>query len=174
MSTATLSETGTSIETLENLAGKYLSFILGEEEYGIEILTVNEIISIIEITSIPNLPDYVKGVINLRGSVIPIVDLRMKFNMPEKEYGKETCIIVVNLRDRLMGIAVDTVSEVLDISEEEIDRSPNFGSAVKTDFILGMGKVKEKVVILLDINNVLKTEHIVAIQSATEEFNKER
>ncbi|GMT42089.1 MAG: chemotaxis protein CheW [bacterium] len=174
MSTAALSETGTGSDSkvLEDLSGKYLSFIIGKEEYGIEILSVNEIISIIEITSIPNLSDYVKGVINLRGSVIPIVDLRMKFGMPEKEYDKETCIIVVNLHGRLMGIIVDTVSEVLDITEEDIDSSLNFGISVEIDFILGMGKVKDKVVILLVIERVLQSKQLAAIHSAAKELNK--
>ena len=156
MSTATLAEPGAGIETGAGRAGKYLTFILGKEEYGIEILIVNEIISIIEITSIPNMPEYVKGVINLRGKVIPIVDLRSKFNMPPREYDKETCIIVVNLQDSFMGIAVDTVSEVLDIAEEDIDNPPSFGGDVRANFIRGMGKVKDKVKILLDINAVLQ------------------
>ncbi len=149
-----------------NLEGKYLSFVLGDEEYGIKILSVREIISVIEITAIPNVPDYVKGVINLRGNVIPVIDLRLKFGMSEKEYGKETCTIVVNLGERFMGIIVDTVSEVLDIHDKEIDAPPGFGSSVNTDFILGMGKIKDTVVVLLDIGQVLQSEDLVIIQSS--------
>ena len=154
-------------------AGKYLSFILGDEEYGIEILTVREIMGIMVITTVPHVPHFVKGVINLRGSVIPVVDLRLKFSMLEREYDKETCIIVVNLHNRLMGIIVDTVSEVLDIKEDEIDNSPNFGTSVETDFILGMGKVKEKVIILLNIDKVLTSEQLTTIQSVVKTPEKE-
>lgn len=154
-------------------AGKYLSFILGDEEYGIEILTVREIMGMMDVTTVPSVPCFVKGVINLRGSVIPVVDLRLKFDMPEREYDKETCIIVVNLHDRLMGIIVDTVSEVLNINENEIDDSPNFGTSVETDFILGMGKVKEKVIILLNIDEVLTSDQLSTIQSITETPEKE-
>lgn len=140
------------------LAGKYLTFMLGHEEYGLEILKVREIMGIVDITAMPQLPHYIKGVINLRGTVIPIVDLRLKFGFEETTYTKETCIIVVNLNSRLTGIVVDAVSEVLDISEKEIDPPPSFGATVRTDFIIGMGKVKGKVKILLDIDQVLESE----------------
>lgn len=149
------------------LEGKYLSFILGDEEYAIEILTVREIISVIDITAIPNVPDYIKGVINLRGKVIAVIDLRLKFGMPEKEYDKSTCTIVVSYGDRFMGIIVDTVSEVLEVHDQDIDPPPSFGSLVSTDFILGMGKVKDMVVILLDICKVLESEDLKMIQSST-------
>lgn len=166
MNTAVIETRDADVMKANSLAGKYLSFVLGKEEYGIEILTVREIISVIEITTIPEVPHFVKGVINLRGSVIPVVDLRLKFGMPEKEYDKETCTIVVNLHDNFMGIIVDTVSEVLDIVEDQIDPPPSFGAAINTDFIHGMGKVKEKVVILLDISNVLSAEAAEIIQTA--------
>lgn len=152
---------------VKSRAGKYLSFVLGEEEYGIEILTVREIISVIEITTIPGMPHFIKGVINLRGNVIPVIDLRLKFGMPEKEYDKETCTIVVNMHDHFMGIIVDTVSEVLNIVEDQIDPPPSLGATINTDFIYGMGKVKEKVVILLDISNVLSAEAAEIIQAAS-------
>lgn len=171
MDTAEVVKSLANTADMKSKEGKYLSFILGDEEYGIEILTVREIISVIEITSIPNVPAFVKGVINLRGAVIPVIDLRLKFGMPEKEYGKETCTIVVNLGSQFIGIIVDTVSEVLDIHENEIDAPPSFGGSAQTDFILGMGKVKEKVVILLDIGKILLSEQIAAIQSSTEETN---
>lgn len=152
----------------QSKAGKYLSFILGDEEYGIEILAVREIITVIEITTVPQVPHYVKGVINLRGSVIPVIDLRLKFDMPEKEYDKETCTIVVKLGNHFMGIIVDTVSEVLDIHDEQMDNPPSFGSSVDTDFILGMGKIKEKVVILLDIEKVLQNDRLAELQASVE------
>lgn len=143
--------------------GKYLTFVLGHEEYGLEILKVREIISVMEITEVPQVPPFIKGVINLRGKVIPIIDLRLKFGMSAIEYTRETCIIVVNVRDLLLGIVVDTVAEVLDIMEKDIDPSPTFGSTIKTDFILGMGKVKGKIKILLDIDRVLSTEELESV-----------
>lgn len=137
--------------------GKYLTFVLGKEEYGLEILKVREIIGAIgiKITTVPQMPSEVKGVLDLRGSVIPIIDLRMQFGMPEKEFSRESCIIVLNVVGRLISIAVDAVSEVLNITETDIDDPPQFGSSVDTEFIIGMGKVRDKVIILLNIDNVL-------------------
>jgi purine-binding chemotaxis protein CheW len=146
--------------------GKYLTFVLGHEEYGLEILKVREIISVMEITEVPQVPQFIKGVINLRGKVIPIIDLRLKFGMSSIEYTRETCIIVVNVRDLLLGIVVDTVAEVLDIMEKDIDPSPAFGATIKTDFILGMGKVKGKVKILLDIDKVLSSDELEVVEAA--------
>src|SRR3972149_3655949 len=128
---------------------------VNNEEYGLEILKVREIIGVMDITPVPQTPAFVKGIINLRGKVIPVVDLRLKFIMPEIGYTKETCIIVVDISTRLMGIIVDTVSEVLDITAKDIEPTPSLGSDIKTDIILGMGKIKGKVKILLDINRVL-------------------
>jgi len=128
------------------------------EEYGLEILKVREIIGIMDITMVPRTPEYIKGVINLRGKVIPVVDLRLKFSMATSEYTRETCIIVVDVDSILMGIIVDTVSEVMDIQGDAIEAPPSFGTDVDTAFIMGIGKVKEKVVILLNIDKVLTTE----------------
>lgn len=143
----------------EMRAGKYLTFRLAAEEYGLEILKVREIIGMMEITKVPRTPYYVRGVINLRGRVIPVVDLRAKFDMDVTEDTNETCIIVVEVTSRLgavsMGIRVDAVSEVLDIKEDEIEDTPSFGSGIDTRFILGIGKVKNEVKILLDIDQVL-------------------
>lgn len=139
-------------------AGKYLTFVLGHEEYGLEISRVREIMGVVPIVALPTVPHYIKGVINLRSMVIPIVDLRLKFGLPEVEYTKETCIIVVDMNEHLTGIVVDAVSEVLDIAEKEIDDSPTFGASVNTKFIIGMGKVKGKVKILIDIALVLEAE----------------
>ncbi len=135
--------------------GKFLTFHLHGEEYGLEILKVREIIGVMEITAVPQAPGYVKGVINLRGKVIPVIDLRLKFGFEEVEYNDETCIIVINVRGVLMGIIVDTVSEVLDIDDDDVDATPSFGKDVNADFILGMGKVDEKIKILLDIDKIL-------------------
>ena len=136
-------------------AGKYLTFFLADEEYGLEILRVREIIGIMDITTVPRTPEYVKGVINLRGKVIPVLDLRLKFNMPEAERTEETCVIVVQVEDVEIGIIVDKVSEVLDIAADAIDDAPQFGTDINTDFILGMGKSEDRVTILLDISKVL-------------------
>ena len=139
--------------------GKYLTFALANEEYGLEILKVREIIGFMDITAVPRTPDYVKGVINLRGQVIPVVDLRAKFGMQEMDVTEQTCIIVVEIesagRKFNTGIVVDRVQEVLDISGGNIESAPSFGSDVDTEFILGMGKVGDSVKILLDIDKVL-------------------
>ena len=149
-------------------AGKYLSFVLGREEYGLEILKVQEINGMMDITRVPRTQHYVRGVINLRGRVIPIISLRDKFKMPAVEDTEKTCIIVVQVQykeDNLtMGIIVDEVSEVLNIAESSIEPPPSFGGGMEeTDFITGMGKLEDKVVILLDIDMVLDAEEMKAI-----------
>jgi purine-binding chemotaxis protein CheW len=146
---------------------KYLTFQLNKEIYGLEILKVREIIGMMEVTAVPKTPDFIKGVINLRGTVIPIVDLRLKFDMEETEYDEQTCIIVVSVKiedeDVLIGIIVDTVSEVMDIPTESIEPKPEFGGEVDTEYILGMGKMDEKVIILLDIDKVLNIKELAAL-----------
>ncbi|MEJ2032162.1 MAG: chemotaxis protein CheW [Deltaproteobacteria bacterium] len=141
------------------LEGKYLTFALGKEEYGIGILKVREIIGLMEITAVPHTPLYIKGVINLRGRVIPVVDLRVKFDMPEKEFDERTCIIVVEVQGSSgaiqVGMLVDSVSEVLNIGENEIEPPPAFGGSTDTGNIMGMAKVKGEVKILLDIERVI-------------------
>ena len=156
------------LDNLDELAGKYLTFNLGEEGYGLEILKVQEIIGMQEITKIPRTPDYVKGVINLRGKVIPVIDLRLKFGMEENEYNRKTCIIVVQVKreesNLILGIIVDEVSEVLDISGENIEAPPSMGTNVETHFIMGMAKTDNAVKILLDIDNVLSQQELAAIK----------
>jgi len=152
-------------------AGKFLSFILGEEEYGLEILKVQEINCMMGITRVPRTPDYVRGVINLRGRVIPIVSLRKKFKMPAVADTEKTCIIVVQVRyvDReiTMGIIVDEVSEVLNIGDGQIEPPPSFGGGMEeADFITGMGKLENKVVILLDIDRVMSGTEMEAVMQA--------
>ena len=152
-----MATTATSSETTvqDARSGKYLTFCLDNEEYGLEILKVREIIGLLPITTVPRTPEYIKGVINLRGKVIPVVDLRLKFGMLEAERTEETCIIVVNLGQVEVGIIVDRVSEVRDIAGKDIDDPPSFGTNVDSSFILGMGKSEERVSILLDITKVL-------------------
>ena len=135
--------------------GKFLTFFLSEEEYGIEILKVHEIIGRQPITRVPHTRKYLKGVINLRGKVIPIVDARLKFGMPAVEGTNETCIIVVHLHGVEVGIVVDRVSEVIDIPDGETEPAPAFGTGCNTDYILGIGKAQGRVLILLDIDRVL-------------------
>ena len=148
-------------------AGKYLTFKLAAEEYGLEILKVQEIMKMMDITKVPRTPDFVRGVINLRGKVIPVVDLRLKFDMETKDTTVKTCVIVVQVRRNettvTMGIIVDEVSEVLDIAADQIEPPPEFGTAVDTAFILGMGKVAKKVIMLLDVDKVLSSGELAAI-----------
>ncbi len=169
MKTVLHREPKTNESLISEHEGKYLTFFLCDEEYGIAILKVKEIIGIMNITPVPQSPGYVKGVINLRGKVIPIVDLRLKFGMPEKEHTQETCVIVVEVENIMTGIIVDTVSEVLYIIGSEIEPSPHFGNDVSTDLFLGMAKVKDKVKILLDIDKVLGSNEINLIKRLTHE-----
>ena len=153
--------------------GKYLSFVLGREEYGLEILKVQEIIGIMEVTRVPRTPPYVRGVINLRGRVIPVVDLRTKFKMPVIEDTEKTCVIVVQVtQDSLtvtMGVIVDEVSEVLSFTQDQIEPAPNFGGGMdEIEFITGMGKLGKKVLILLDADRVLRGEELAAIAQAVQ------
>lgn len=143
---------------------KYLTFTLADEEYGIGLLKVREIIGIMNITPMPHTPPYVKGIINLRGRIIPVVDLRQKFGLEGAEYTKRTCIIVVEVNSRSgtlqIGVVVDFVSEVLPIQAADIDPSPSFGNGVQTRYILGIGKAKDGVKILLNIDQVLVGEEL--------------
>lgn len=147
------------------LGGKYLTFMLADEEYGVEILKVREIIGIMDITRVPQTPAFMRGVINLRGKVIPVIDLRTKFGFEPKEYNDQTCIIVVDV-GALMGIIVDTVQEVHDIGSADIEPPPHLGSSVDTSFILGMGKVNNDVKILLDIDKVMTADELVRVQES--------
>lgn len=163
-------EQNNTVETankLEGIQGKFLTFKLVNEEYGLEILRVKEIIGIMTVTTLPQTPPFVKGVINLRGKVIPVIDLRLKFGLPEKEYDEKTCIIVVEVNcsnfDTQMGIIVDAVSEVLNVAIDDLEPKPNFGLSLNTDFILGMSKGKDNVRTLLDINKVLSSDDISSL-----------
>lgn len=141
-------------------AGKYLTFSLGDEHYGLEIIRVQEIVGLIPVTRIPRLPAFVAGVVNLRGRVIPVVDLRLVFGMPGSAMDDRTCIIVVSI-DRadgssaVMGVIVDEVSDVAYLADDAIEETPEFGTTVDTSFIKGVGRYEERVVLLLDINGVL-------------------
>jgi len=159
-----------SAGSMADREGKYLTFTLANEEYGIGILKIKEIIGMMPVTSVPQTPDFVRGVINLRGKVIPVVDLRLRFGMEEMEYTERTCIIVVEIAAEsgkvVIGIVVDAVSEVLNIKAEEIEETPTFGTNLKTDYILGMAKMSDEVKILLDIDRVLTSDEMAVLEKA--------
>ncbi|MBN2125388.1 MAG: purine-binding chemotaxis protein CheW [Deltaproteobacteria bacterium] len=147
--------------------GKYLTFSLGGEEYGIGILKIKEIIGMMPVTSVPQTPPFVKGVINLRGKVIPVIDLRLRFGLEESPYTERTCIIVVEVEGStgqvMIGIVVDSVSEVLNIKGESIEPTPSFGTETSTEYILGIAKMEGGVKILLDIDKVLSTRELALL-----------
>jgi len=159
-----------SVKAMHDREGKYLTFTLDNEEYGIGILKIKEIIGMMPITTIPQTPDFVKGVINLRGKVIPVMDLRLRFGMEAMDYTERTCIIVVEIEGQsgtvMIGIVVDSVSEVLNINGKDIEDTPTFGSRLDTDYILGMAKMEGGVKILLDIDRVLGAEEISRLEKA--------
>ncbi len=146
-----------SVETVKGAieGGKFLSFYLGSEEYAIEILKVQEIIGLMPITPVPKMPDYIRGVLNLRGKIVPIMDLRMRFNFDAIEDTEETCIIVLQDDNYQMGVVVDKVSEVADIESSQIEEVPSVGVAGKSEFLSGIGKVKESVRMIVDVHEVL-------------------
>lgn len=162
-------EPATILSKGDDRGGKYLVFHLGREEFGIRVLKVREIMGIQDITAVPHTPSHIKGVINLRGKVIPVVDLRLKFGMPPEEYSPRTCIIVVQIRGEagsmLMGIIVDGVAEVLNLANSDIEDTPDFGDGTATPYLLGMAKVKGKVKILLEIDQVLASSDLHALHA---------
>ena len=163
-------DTAPQASSTKVLAGKYLTFRLGDESYGIAVLKIREIIRLVAITAVPQMPEYIKGVINLRGKVIPVVSLRSKFGLPEDRTNERTCIIVVQVdlpgrAKALMGLMVDAVEEVAFIAAQDIEDTPDFGASLDTAYILGMAKVKGAVKSLLDIDKVVSaynTEMVAA------------
>jgi purine-binding chemotaxis protein CheW len=158
-----------SAAAADDRAGKYLTFRLGKEDFAIRVMKVREIVGIQDITSVPQMPCHVKGVINLRGKVISVVDLRLKFGLPEREYTQRTCIIVVQVQSggvaAQTGVIVDEVSEVLNLVAGEIEDTPDFGEGVPTPYLLGMAKVKGNVKMLLDIDQVLANAETAALNA---------
>ena len=158
------------VKVMADQEGKYLTFSMAEEEYGIGILKIKEIIGMMPITTVPQTPEFVKGVINLRGKVIPVMDLRLRFGMEAMEYTERTCIIVVEIEGSAgtvqIGIVVDAVSEVLNISGKDVEETPTFGAKLNTDYILGMAKMEGGVKILLDIDRVLNQEEVALLDKA--------
>ena len=148
------------------IGGMFLTFFLDAEEYGIEILTVREIIGLMPVTTVPQSPHYVRGIINLRGQVIPVVDLRVKFGMETVEDTDETCIIVVQTGGVMLGIVVDKVSEVLDIAAADIVDAPSLGAEINTDYLLGIGKPEGHVTLLLDIDQIFQSGDLADLDFA--------
>lgn len=157
-----------AVKAIKEREGKYLTFTLDNEEYGISILKIKEIIGMMSITPVPRTPEFVKGVINLRGKVIPVVDLRLRFGMEAMDYTERTCIVVVEIAGQagtiLMGCVVDSVSEVLNIKAEEVEDTPSFGARLDTSYILGMAKMEGGVKILLEIDRVLSTDETALLE----------
>ena len=151
---------------------KYLTFGLGNEEFAIQATHLREIMGIQEINALPQTPGYLKGVLNLRGRVVPVVDLRMKLDLPEKEYTERTCVIVAQIENQIgkfmIGIIVDGVSEVLTLEASEIEDTPDFGNGAEAPYILGMAKIKNKVKILLELNRVFTTREVQCLESVME------
>jgi purine-binding chemotaxis protein CheW len=151
-------------------AGKYLTFGLGDEVYGLEILKVQEIIGLMRVTRVPGLPDVIRGVVNLRGKVIPVVDLRRQFGMESKEDTERTCIVVVRVwresQPVTVGLIVDDVREVLAIAEGQLEAVPRFGGALETDFLLGMAKISPRVVMLLNVDRILSSSQLGALPAS--------
>jgi len=143
---------------------RFLTFHLGKESYGIEIQYVTEIIVMQEITKVPDLPESMIGVVNLRGNVISVMDMRKRFHLESRDYDDRTCIIVVNIADLAIGLLVDTVNEVLNIPEEQVDPPPKTHSGIKSNYIMGMGKVDDQVKILLDIEKILHEKELEQIE----------
>lgn len=159
-----------AVNAMADKEGKYLTFSLAGEEYGIGILKIREIIGMMPITSVPQMPSFIKGVINLRGKVIPVMDLRVRFGIPAIDYNERTCIIVVEIAGQAgpiqIGIVVDAVSEVLNIKSEDMEPTPSFGAKLSTEYIQGMAKMGGGIKILLDINRVLGSEETALLAAA--------
>jgi purine-binding chemotaxis protein CheW len=148
------------------VSGEYLTFTLGKEEYGIDILKVQEIRGYEAVTRIANAPTFIKGVINLRGVIVPIVDLRIKFNLGEPSYDQFTVVIILNIGKRVMGIVVDGVSDVIQLNSENLHSAPEFGSVLDTRYLLGLGTVDERMIIMMDIEQLMTSQEMALVESA--------
>lgn len=151
-------------EDEDTLSNRYLTFCLADEAFGVEIRYVTEIVGIQRITEVPDMPAYVKGVMNLRGQVIPVMDMRMRFKLDPIDYDERTCVIVIHLESMFVGLIVDRVQEVREIREEDVASPPRITNSLQSKFILGMGKVDDEVKILLDVSKLLKPEELEALK----------
>lgn len=155
-------------QTADISAGEYLSFVLGNEEYGIEILKVQEIRGYDAVTPIANTPAFIKGVINLRGSIVPIIDLRLRFNLGKAEYNEFTVVIILNLSGRVVGIVVDGVSDVMALTASQVRPVPELVATIDTKYLVGLGTVDDRMLILVDIERLMSSQEMALIEAVTE------
>lgn len=158
----------TNVATVEAHSREFLVFSLGEEEYAIDILKVQEIRGYENVTRIANAPDFIKGVTNLRGVIVPIVDLRIKFHLDKVEYGGQTVVIVVNVGERVVGIVVDGVSDVMSLTPEQIKPAPEFGVTLSSDYLSGLGSLEDRMLVLVDIDKLLTSEEMALVDKIDE------
>ncbi len=144
---------------VEEETEQFVTFVIGEERFGVDILKVRDIIDMTEITTVPRSPHFFKGVINLRGAIIPVADMRLKFNMPEQEYNSFTVIIVVEVKSKLIGMIVDSVSDVVEIALAGIHDNRHFKTNIRDDFIKGVGRLDDQLIIILDVDRILLTDN---------------
>ena len=156
--------TGTALDKGKDAGNEYLAFTLGQEEYGIDILKVQEIRGYEAVTRIANAPAFVKGVINLRGIIIPVVDMRIKFNLGKAEYNQFTVVIILNINGRVMGMVVDSVSDVTTLSPEQVKPAPEMGTAFNADYLVGLGTIDERMLILIDIDKLMSSSEMGLIE----------
>lgn len=147
---------------------QYVTFLIGGETYGVEVLQVQEIIGMTPITFVPNAMNFMKGVINLRGTVVPVIDMRLKLNLDERQYDVSTVIIVVEVKERMIGIIVDSVSDVVSLPVNSIQDTPHFTSKIETDFVKGIGQLDENLVIILDVGRILTNAEIKSINTSVD------
>lgn len=169
-----MSEEIEEVENIDTQKDKYLTFHIGNEDYAIAISFVTEIIGMLKITEVPQTPNYIKGVINLRGKVIPVMDIRLRFGMPARDYDERTCVIVVQYKDNIVGLVVDTVSEVLDIPEENVENTQSFNQSADNNFICGMGKVGEQIKMVIDVNALLFRDNVLLDDMSSEDNNESK
>lgn len=158
--------------TASDTRSEFLTFTLGPEEYGLEILKVQEIRSYDTVTSIPNAPIFLKGVINLRGVIVPIIDMRLKFSLNDIKYNEFTVVIILNIGARVMGIVVDSVSDVVSLTADEIKPAPEFGSIFSAEYILGLGTVEQRMLILVDIERVMTQQELALVDDVSREMKE--
>ncbi len=149
-------------------SSEYLVFSLGDEEYAVDILKVQEIRGYENVTRIANVPEFIKGVTNLRGVIVPIIDLRLKFHLDKVEYGGQTVVIVVNVDDRIVGIVVDGVSDVMSLSPDQIKPAPEFGVTLSSDYLSGIGSLDDRMLVLVDIEKLLTHEEMQLVERTAE------
>ncbi len=152
----------------EKSGGKLLTFMLGKQEYGIQILEAREVVGMMHIDPVPQTPDFMKGVINLRGKIIPVIDLRSKFEMEKADYTGDTCIVVVDIKGKMTGVIVDFLSGVITLEKNNFEESPDLGSNIQTDFITGMAKLEKRLIIVLDMGKILSNKELLQVHNNAE------